>query len=277
MVGPRWTKSQGPPRSCAARRLHCPRWIQRSRRNLVSIADAELRFRHPLVRSAVRQAAPPVRVLEMYGALAKVVADPERRLWHRAMAAVGYDEELAAALEAHAALARRRGAVAVAAAALERAAALTAAPARKGERLVRAAEVAYELGLVETARGLLQRVKPVEVGSLEVARSAWLQHMISGDVWVQSGAAKTFVAIATQMVSGGDADMALRSLVPIAHRCWWTRPRARTREYVVDAARELWRARRRSASARRDRARPSGTDGAEGSGACLAHEAGRGR
>jgi DNA-binding CsgD family transcriptional regulator len=204
--------------------------------NLVSITDAELRFRHPLVRSAVRQATPPVRVLEMYGALAKVVADPERRLWHRAMGAVGYDEELAAALEVHAALARRRGAVAVAAAALERAAALTAAPARQGERLVRAAEVAYELGLVETARGLLQRVNPVEVGSLEAARSAWLEHMISGDVWVRSGAAKTFVAIATQMVSGGDADMALRSLVPIAHRCWWTRPRARTREYVVDAA-----------------------------------------
>ena len=38
------------------------------------------------------------------------------------------------------------------------------------------------------------------------------------------------------MLSGGDADMALRSLVPIAHRCWWTRTRARTREYVVDAA-----------------------------------------
>ena len=127
--------------------------------DLVSIVDAELRFRHPLIRSAVRQAAPPGRVLEMYGALAEVVADPERRLWHRAMAAVGCDEELAAALDAHAALARRRGAVAVAAAALERAAALTPDPARKGERLVRAAEVAYELGLVETARCLLQRVE----------------------------------------------------------------------------------------------------------------------
>jgi len=46
----------------------------------------------------------------------------------------------------HAALARRRGALAVAAAALERAAALTPEPVRKGERLVRAAEVAYELG-----------------------------------------------------------------------------------------------------------------------------------
>jgi DNA-binding CsgD family transcriptional regulator len=203
---------------------------------LIGIVDAELRFRHPLIRSAIRQAAPPVRVLDMYAALAEVVADPERRLWHRAMATVGHDDELAGLLDAHAALARRRGALAVAAAALERAAAVTADQARKGERLVRAAEVAYELGLVETARGLLRRVEPVDVGSLEAARSAWLQHMISGEIWVQPGAAKTFVAIASQMVSGGDADMALRSLVPIAHRCWWTRPRARTREYVVDAA-----------------------------------------
>jgi DNA-binding CsgD family transcriptional regulator len=168
--------------------------------------------------------------------LAEVVADPERRLWHRAMAAVGCDEELADALDAHAAVARGRGAVAVAAAALERAAALTPEPARKGERLVRAAEAAYELGLIETARGLLEQVEPVEVGLPEVARSAWLRHMISGDVWVQSGAAKTFVAISKQMLSEGDADMALRSLVPIAHRCWWTRTRARTREYLVDTA-----------------------------------------
>ena len=204
--------------------------------DLVSIVDAELRFRHPLIRSAVKEAAPPVRVLEMYGALAEVVADPERRLWHRAMAAVTCDEDLAAALDAHAAVARRRGAVAVAAGALERAAALTPEPVRKGERLVRAAELAYELGLVETARALLAQVEPVEVGSLELARSAWLQHMISGDVWVAPGAARTFVAISTQMLDGGDSDMALRSLVPIAHRCWWTRPRTRTREYVVDAA-----------------------------------------
>jgi DNA-binding CsgD family transcriptional regulator len=204
--------------------------------DLVAIVDAEVRFRHPLIRSAVRQAASPGRVLEMYGVLAEVVADPERRLWHRAMAALGCDEELAAALDAHAAVVRRRGAVAVAAVALERAAALTPEPVRKGERLVRAAEVAYELGLVETARSLLRQVDAVEVGSLELARSAWLRHMISGDVWVQSGAAKTFVAISNQMLSGGDADMALRSLVPIAHRCWWTRTRARTREYLVDTA-----------------------------------------
>ena len=95
---------------------------------LVDIAGTELRFRHPLVRSAVRQAAPPAQLLAMYAALAEVVADPERKLWHRAMSAAGYDEEVAAALEDHARAARRRGAVTVAAAALERAAALTADP-----------------------------------------------------------------------------------------------------------------------------------------------------
>jgi DNA-binding CsgD family transcriptional regulator len=204
--------------------------------DLITVVDGEVRFRHPLIRSAVRQAVPPGRVLEMFSALAEVVDDPERRLWHRAMAAVGRDDELAAELDAHAAAARRRGAVAVAAAALERASALTSQPVRRGQRLVRAAEIAHELGLIETARSLLAQVEPVEVGSLELARSAWLRHMISGDVWVAPGAAKTFVTISTRMLSGGDADMALRSLVPIAHRCWWTRTRARTREYVVNAA-----------------------------------------
>ncbi|HUE27248.1 MAG TPA: AAA family ATPase [Solirubrobacteraceae bacterium] len=203
---------------------------------LVEIVDAGVQFHHPLIRSAVQQAATPARVLAMYGALAAVVADHERALWHRAMSAVGYDEEIAAALEEHAHRARRRGAVTVAAAALERAALLTADPTRKGERLVQAAEVAFELGLVDVVRRLLTQAEPLDVGSLEAARLAWLQQMVSGNVWVEKGAAKTFVGIAQQMLKGGDADMALRSLVPIAHRCWWTRSQPRTREYVVDTA-----------------------------------------
>ncbi|HYS98303.1 MAG TPA: helix-turn-helix transcriptional regulator, partial [Candidatus Dormibacteraeota bacterium] len=55
-------------------------------------------------------------------------------------------------------------------------------------------------------------------------------------VWFESGAARTFVSIAEQLRDGGDADMALRSLVPIAHRSWWTRTKTRTREYLVEAA-----------------------------------------
>jgi DNA-binding CsgD family transcriptional regulator len=203
---------------------------------LVEVAEARVRFHHPLIRSAVQHAAPPTQLLAMYAALAEVVADPERRLWHRAMAAVGPDEQIATELEEHARVARRRGAVAVAAAALERAALLSVDPHVKGDRLVRAAELAHELGLVEVVRDLLRQAEPLEVGPLATARLTWLQQMIRGDVWSEAGAAKTFVTIADQIREGGDADMAVRSLMPIAHRCWWTPCATRTREYVVAAA-----------------------------------------
>ena len=206
---------------------------------LAQVVETGLRFGHPLIRSAVRQAARPAQLHEMYAALAEVVADPERRLWHQAMATVGPDDEIAQALDEHAAAARRRGAVTVAAAALERAAALTADPHTKGERLVRAAEIAHELGLAEVATRLLAEAEVLDVGPLEAARLAWLRQMITGDVWFEPGAAKTFVSIAGRMRDGGDADMALRSLVPIAHRSWWTRTRERTRRYLVDAAQSM--------------------------------------
>jgi DNA-binding CsgD family transcriptional regulator len=203
---------------------------------LVEIDAQELRFRHPLIRSALRQKATVAQRIATYAALAEVVVDPERKLWHRAMAAVGCDEDLAADLEDYADAAQRRGAMTVAAPTLERAAALTAEPRRKGKRLVRAAEVADELGLADVARRLVQQADSLELEPLETARLAWLRQTTSGDVWFEKGAARLFVSIAGQMLSGGDADMALRSLVPIAHRCWWTRTQNRTRRYLVDTA-----------------------------------------
>jgi DNA-binding CsgD family transcriptional regulator len=205
-------------------------------RGLSQAHGSEVRFAHPLIRSAVQSTAPPGQRLAMYAALAEVVHDPERRLWHRAASAVGHDDELASALGEQAQVARRRGAVMVAAAALERAAMLTADPGRKGERLVRAAELVYDLGRVDVVSRFLREAETLELGPLDAARMAWLQQMISGDVWVEKGAAKTFVTTAGQLLAGGDPDAAMRSLVPIAHRCWWTRPRPRTRQYVVDAA-----------------------------------------
>ncbi|HEY2594121.1 MAG TPA: LuxR C-terminal-related transcriptional regulator, partial [Chloroflexota bacterium] len=161
---------------------------------------------------------------------------PERRLWHRAMAAEGPDEDLAAALEEHAHAARRRGAVTVAGAALERAAALSVDPHRKSERLVTAAEVAYELGLADAVRRLLDQAAVLDLDSLDAARIEWLHQMVTGNVWYESGAARTFVRIAQRMRDGGEVDMALRSLMPIAHRSWWTQTQPRTRQYLVDTA-----------------------------------------
>jgi hypothetical protein len=75
--------------------------------------------------------------------------------------------------------------------------------------LVRAADAAYELGAVDVVRRLLQQAEPLDVGELEAARLAWLHQMISGDVWFERGAAKTFVTIARRARDAGDADMAL--------------------------------------------------------------------
>ena len=208
-------------------------------RGLARAHGSEVRFQHPLIRSAVQSTAAPAQQLAMYAALAEVVRDSERRLWHRAACALGHDDEVASALEEQAQIARRRGAIMVAAAALERAAMLTADPRQKGERLVRAAELVYDLGRVDVVSRLLREAESLDVGPLEAARLAWLQQMISGDVWFEKGAAKTSVTIADQLLAGGDPDAALRSLVPIAHRCWWTRSRARTRQYIVDAAESI--------------------------------------
>ena len=207
---------------------------------LVDVGEGQIRFRHPLIRSAVRQAANAGEVLEMYGALAGIVTDGERRLWHRAMAAVSTDEPVAAELEQYASAAVRRGAVTAAAAALERAAGLTPNPKTQGHRLVAAAELGYELGLTDAVARLAAQATELEVGASDRARLAWLAEMTSGNVWVEPGAAKTFVRIARQIANdGGDPDLALRSLVPVAHRAWWTRTRATTRRYIVEAAQSL--------------------------------------
>jgi hypothetical protein len=55
---------------------------------------------------------------------------------------------------------------------LDRAAALTADPHRRAGRLVAAAEVAYELGLVDVVRRLLAEAEPGDLDARDAARLA---------------------------------------------------------------------------------------------------------
>ena len=126
-----------------------------------------VRFRHPLVRSAVyRSAALPDR-RAVHLALAEVTdrdLDPDRRAWHLAAAAAGPDEQVAAELERSAGRAQARGGVAAAAAFLQRAVALTAEPGPRAGRALAAAYASLQAGAFDAA---LELVATAEAGPLD--------------------------------------------------------------------------------------------------------------
>jgi hypothetical protein len=73
---------------------------------------SRVRFRHPVLRSAVFRAAEVRELQDVHAALAAApYLDPDRRAWHHAQASPGPDEEIATELERSADRARARGAV----------------------------------------------------------------------------------------------------------------------------------------------------------------------
>ena len=124
---------------------------------LIELHD-RVRFRHPLARSAVYRSATPPQRRQVHQALADATdpdLDPDRRAWHRACAAAGPDEGIAAELERSADRAVALGGQAAAAAFLETAAALTPDPARRAQRSLAAGQAKATAGAFGTALSLL--------------------------------------------------------------------------------------------------------------------------
>ena len=142
-----------------------------------------VRFRHPLVRSAIYRAASPEDRHEVHGALAEATdpdLDPDRRAWHRAHATADPDEDVACELERSAGRAQRRGGLAAAAAFLVRAAALTPDQSRRANRELAAAQAMLHAGALDSAQDLLAAAQARgldEVGRARVdlllGRIAW--------------------------------------------------------------------------------------------------------
>jgi DNA-binding CsgD family transcriptional regulator len=122
-------------------------WLPAERAGLVRRTGQDVRFRHPLARSATYHAASPAAQREAHLALAGILRDaPDRRAWHLAAACRGPDAAVSAELERTADRARRRGGHAAAASALRRAAELAPRREDRARLLVEAAGAAVFTG-----------------------------------------------------------------------------------------------------------------------------------
>jgi DNA-binding CsgD family transcriptional regulator len=145
---------------------------------------AQVRLRHPLVRSMAYRSASLQDRQEAHRALAEATdpqVDPDRRAWHRAQAAPGPDEDVAAELERSASRAQARGGMAAAAAFLERAALLTREPARRAQRLLAAARAKRDAGALDAALGLLVAAEAGPRQALQIAEVEHLRGQIALD------------------------------------------------------------------------------------------------
>jgi DNA-binding CsgD family transcriptional regulator len=134
---------------------------------------ARIRFRHPLVRSAAYRSGSVQETRQAHRALANATdarLDPDRRAWHRAQAAAGPDEDVAAELERSANRAQARGGVVAAAAFLERAAILTLEPPERARRALAAAEAKLQAGELEAARDALSMAEAGPTSDIQEAR-----------------------------------------------------------------------------------------------------------
>ncbi|HEX8867641.1 MAG TPA: ATP-binding protein, partial [Lentzea sp.] len=129
-------------------------------------------FSHPLMRSAVVQAATAGERREAHRRLA-ATEQPDLRAWHLASAVTGTDENVACLLEQTADRALRRGGAAAAISALEKAARLGSGRER-ARRLMRAAELAAEAGLREDVERILLEVRGLDLSPRERALATWL-------------------------------------------------------------------------------------------------------
>jgi DNA-binding NarL/FixJ family response regulator len=180
-----------------------------------------LRFRHPLIRSAVYRSATSEQRRAVTQALAAALddaVDTDRRVWLLANAATEPDAALADALQQTAIRARGRSAHA-AAAAYERAAVLTPDPDQRATRLLDAADAAWAAGQPRRARALLDQATPLAAVSLVRGRIEHLRGSIEGSCGAPEASYATLM-VAVDLLAPADPAAATRALTEAAQMAW---------------------------------------------------------
>ncbi|MET3521846.1 helix-turn-helix transcriptional regulator [Mesorhizobium abyssinicae] len=204
---------------------------------LIHFDGRDVRFRHPLVRSAIHQAADLSVRQAIHASLAAIMPGQlDRQLWHRAAAAVGSDEDLAAEHDCMAARAQRRGVVLTAIDVLQTAARLSSTPKSRSERLLRAAELAADLGQAELMEDLLQRADVDESDELASARIGWCREISQPPFVNDPTKIPSLLRFVAQAETAGAIELAGNLAWRAAQRCWWSNATETVGESVVAAA-----------------------------------------
>ncbi|RPE75372.1 regulatory LuxR family protein [Curtobacterium sp. PhB137] len=205
-------------------RFPTPTWTeQASAASLLEwVAPRAIRFRHPLVQSAVLSvASPPERTAVLRSLVLEHQDDPARTIWWRAELATGHDDPLADEI---AALGDERTAMSdtfVASRAYERAAELTSDVARRVERRIVAAELAGLSGRTSDASLLVQQARDEAPPGLLAARAAWVTETLpTGRTGLAVGDLGPALHAVSEMQLAGGVEHATAALLHLAAIAW---------------------------------------------------------
>jgi DNA-binding CsgD family transcriptional regulator len=174
---------------------------------------AQVRFRHPLVRSAVYSSAPIADRRTVHAALAAATdpeTDPDRRAWHRAHAATAPDDGVAAELLESASRAQRRGGIAAAAAFLERAVNFTSEAGDRASRALTAAQAKFEAADFVSAQSLLALADAGPLNAVGKAQVQRVRAQVAFDLR-RGGDAPALLLSAARRLEPLDAELARES------------------------------------------------------------------
>jgi DNA-binding CsgD family transcriptional regulator len=182
---------------------------------LVQAVESELRFRHPLVRSAVYEGAARQRRTVVHEAVAEVLAaggEQTGAAWHRAAAATGADEAVARDLDRAAEALAARGDMGDAARSWARAGDLSPTDEDRAHRFALAAEHGRMAGLNALASRLAAVAIQTSTDPVVLARAALAEEGIAINTGAIGRDPLQVSAIASRAATSGTPDGAYQSL-----------------------------------------------------------------
>lgn len=205
-------------------RFPAPTWTEQASASslLEWVPPRAIRFRHPLVQSAVLATAPAsARTAVLRSLVVEHEGDPARTIWWRAELATGPDDPLADEI---ATLGDGRTAMSdpfAASRAYERAAELTSDVVRRVERRILAAELAGLSGRISDASILVQRARDEAPDRLLAARAAWVAETLpTGRTGLAVGDLGPALHAVSEMQAAGGVEHATAALLYLAAIAW---------------------------------------------------------